>query len=292
MILAHTGTDPSTFVPVTDELALWLALAVTAFGYLGAVVAVNRAHPHNHVPRFRVVAWLAGVGVVGLALVSFVDVYADDLLSAHMVQHVLLAMVAPPLLAVGAPVTLALRTASPRVRKRYLLPVLHSRAVRALSWPPVGWIAFAAVMWFTHFSPLFEAALENETIHNLEHLLYLAAGILFWWPVVAADPSPWRWKPMPRMAYLGAQMPIHTAVGLIIYFAPVVLYPYYATVDRAWGPDPLTDQQIAGAIMWGAGDVILVGAITAVAAAWIRTEERKGRRMPGAGSSQTEGVSG
>ena len=261
------------------ELVPWVAIATAAVAYLVAVRTVNRAHPSTPVPRWRVAAWLGGVGVIGLALVSAIDVYADDLFSVHMVQHVLLAMVAPPLLALGAPVTLTLRVSSPRVRRSVLLPILHSRIVRAVSWPPVGWIALAAVMWFTHFTPLFEAALENPLIHNFEHLLYLGAGILFWWPVVGADPSPWRLKHFARAVYLGAMMPIHTAVGLAIYFAPVVLYPYYATLERTWGPEPLVDQQIAGIIMWGVGDLILVGAIMAVAAAWLRAEERRSRRQ-------------
>ncbi len=196
-----------------------------------------------------------------------------------MVQHLLLAMVAPPLLALGAPATLVLRAATPSLRRSLLLPMLHSRVVRVISWPPLGWVAFSVVMWATHFSPIFNAALENELIHSLEHLLYLTAGLLFWWPVVGADPSRWRLGPVGRMAYLAAQMPVNTAVGLVILFAPRVLYAHYATLDRGWGPDPLTDQQAAGAAMWGAGDVILLVALALAIAAWLRAEERRSRRI-------------
>jgi len=248
-------------------------------GYLVAVRIVNRAHPTTSVPRLRVAAWLAGIGVLAIALVSAIDLYADSVFSVHMVQHLLLAMVAPPLLALGAPATLALRAASPGLRRSLLLPILHSRPVRAISWPPFGWTLFAVVMWVTHFSPLFNAALEDDRLHSVEHLLYLGAGMLFWWPVIGADPIRWRLAPVWRMVYLAAQMPFSTAVGLALYFAPTVLYAHYATLNRTWGPDPFTDQQWAGIVMWGVGDVILLGALVLAIAAWLRADEKRSRSI-------------
>ncbi|MEO8639554.1 MAG: cytochrome c oxidase assembly protein [Chloroflexota bacterium] len=256
----------------------WIGIVLATALYLAAVWIVDRAHPANRVRQWRIAAWLAGVATIGLALVSAVDVYAESLFTVHMVQHLLLAMVAPPLLAFGAPVTLALRAVSVKVRRSILLPVLHSWPVRAISWPPVGWSFFAVVMWLTHFSPLFNAALENEALHSAEHLLYLVAGVLFWWPVIAADPLRWRLSPIGRMAYLAAQMPFNTAVGLAIYFAPAILYPHYASLGRTWGPDPLTDQQLAGIVMWGLGDVILLGALVLAVEAWLRADEKRSRR--------------
>lgn len=257
----------------------WVGALLLAGGYLIAVRHVNRATPRVPVPRWRMVSWLAGLTAILVALVSAVDVYAADLLTVHMVQHLLLAMVAPPLLALGAPITLLLRSASPRARHRLILPVLHSRVVRLMSSPLVAWPLFAAAMWLTHFSPLYNAALEDQTVHDAEHLVYLASGLLFWWPVVAADPSPWRLGYGARLVYIGLQMPVNTAVGLAIYFAPTVLYPHYATIERSWGPDAFTDQQIGGVVMWGAGDLLLLAAIPAVVAAWMRADARRSRRI-------------
>jgi putative membrane protein len=256
----------------------WVAALVAAAGYLIAARRVNRAHPRTPVPRWRVAAWLAGLLAILVALVSAVDVYAADLLSVHMVQHLLLAMVAPPLLALGAPITLLLRIASPRARQRVILPLLHSRVVRVIASPFVAWPVFAIAMWLTHFSPLYNAALEDPTLHVGEHMVYLAAGLLFWWPVVAADPSPRRLGWGGRLAYVVLQMPVNAAVGLAIYFAPTVLYPHYATNIRPWGPDPFTDQQIGGVLMWGAGDLLLLVAFTALVAAWMRADARRSRR--------------
>jgi putative membrane protein len=280
---AHGGSPPeptlaTIFSAWSGEPLPWVAIVAATGAYLTAVWMVDRAHPATRVPRWRIAAWLAGVAVIAVALVSAVDIYAGSLFSVHMVQHLLLAMVAPPLLALGAPVTLALRACPAYIRRTVLLPILHSRIVKAVSWPPVGWILLAVVMWATHFSPLFNAALENEALHSLEHGLYLVAGLLFWWPVIGADPIRWRLGPISRMAYLAAQMPANTAVGLAIYFAPVVLYPHYALLGRTWGPDPLTDQQIAGIVMWGVGDIIILGALVLAIAAWLRADERHSRR--------------
>jgi len=282
-VVAHGEVAPEPTLAIvlstwTGDLLPWIGVVAATVGYLAAVRIVNRRHPATRVPGWRIVAWLGGVATIAVALVSALDVYADSLFAVHMVQHLLLAMVAPPLLAFGAPVTLALRVASPTLRRAVLLPLLHSRIVKAVSWPPVGWAFFAVVMWATHFSPIFNAALENEAVHSLEHLLYLVAGLLFWWPVIGADPVRWRLSPIGRMAYLAAQMPFNTAVGLAIYFAPTILYPHYASLGRNWGPDPLTDQQLAGIVMWGVGDVILLGALVLAVEAWLRADEKRSRR--------------
>ncbi len=281
--LAHGvgAPEPTLLIALTtwspDPLP-WTAVLVAAGGYLIAVRHVNGAHPRVPVPRWQVDAWLAGLVAILVALVSAADVYAGDLLTVHMVQHLLLAMVAPALLALGAPVTLVLRIASPRARHRLILPVLHSRVVRLIASPLVAWPVFAIAMWLTHFSPLYDVALEDPMLHVVEHLVYLVSGLLFWWPVVAADPSPWRLGYGARLAYVGLQMPVNAAVGLAIYFAPTVLYPHYATIERSWGPDALSDQQIGGVLMWGAGDLLLLVAVAALVAAWMRADARRSRR--------------
>ena len=130
-------------------------------------------------------------------------------------------------------------------------------------------------MWASHFSPLFNVALENDWAHRLEHGLYLFAALLFWWPVVGPDPSPWRMRPSARVLYVGLQMPQNTFLALAIYMAAFPLYPHYTTTGRTWGPTPLEDQQMAGGIMWLGGDLLFLAAIIALVYLWIRDDERR-----------------
>ena len=151
---------------------------------------VNRRHPASRVPARRVAAFLAGLATIEVALDGIVGRYDTTLFTDHMLQHLLLMMLAAPLLALGTPITVALRAASPRVRTRWLLPILHGRAVDCiLSYPLVGFALFAGVLWVTHFSAIYELSLENNLVHYLEHGAYLFAALLFWWPMVGRDPA-------------------------------------------------------------------------------------------------------
>jgi putative copper resistance protein D len=223
-----------------------------------------------------------------VALQSPVEAYDTTFFSVHMVQHLLLTMVAAPLLAIGAPITLLLRVSSRRTRQRVILPVLHSRLVRAASFPVVTWILFAGVMWASHFTPLYDAALENELLHIAEHALYLGTAMLFWWPVVGADPSPWRLPHAARIGYLFLGMPQSSFLGLAILSAPSPLYAHYATVERTWGPTPLADQQLAGGIMWVGGDLVFLLGVVLAVWTWMRAEEAEGVRVDARLDRETE----
>jgi putative copper resistance protein D len=268
-VLLAWSIEPHVILPL---LALWLA-------YRWGVRRVNALHPANPVPRFRVWSWNAGLLVLVVALCSPIATYDTTLFSVHMVQHLLLVGIAAPLLALGAPITLLLRVSSARTRQRVILPVLHSWPLRVISFPVVTWVLFAGVMWASHFSGLYDASLDNELVHIFEHALYLGVALLFWWPVVGADPSPWRLGHPARIGYLFLGMPQSSFLGLAIYSAPAVLYAHYATLVRTWGPTPLEDQQLAGVIMWVGGDAIFLVAMILAVWVWLRAEEREGARL-------------
>lgn len=251
-----------------------LGIAAAVAWWLWAVRRVDAAHPANPVPRRQTVAFLGGMLAIAFALLSGIGAYDTALFSIHMVQHVLLMLVAAPLLALAAPVTLILRLSSSDTRRRWVLPVLHSRAMRFLAHPVSAWVMFAAMMWATHFSPLFNASLEDPLIHDLEHVLFLTGALLFWWPAVALDPAPWRMGHPARIGYLFLQMTQNTFLAVVILNAMSVLYPHYETVVRPWGLAALDDQRLAAGIMWIAGDAVFLTAILAVVAAWMRAEAR------------------
>jgi cytochrome c oxidase assembly factor CtaG len=259
------GFDPTLWLPAIATLALWQA----------CVRRVDRAHPDHRVAPARTAAFVAGVAVVLVALDSGIGRYDDTLLSDHMVQHLLLTLIAPPLLLLAGPVTLALQAAPTHVRRRWLLPMLHSRILRVLGRPAVAWMVFTAVLWGTHFSPVYELSLENDWVHDGEHLLYLASALLFWLPVVGRNPAPWRLSPAASVLYVGLQMPQMTFLALAIFMAPEPLYPYYADAARTWGPTALADQQLAGAIMWVFGDLVFIIIEMLLVIAWMRDEERR-----------------
>lgn len=280
--LAHGGTAAPPSVPAIllewrFEPVVLVALAASALIWLLLSRRVASEHPRHPHPAWRGLAFLGGLASIGLALTSPVEAYAGELFSVHMLQHLLLELVAAPLLLLGAPATLALRAASPSVR-RGLLAILHSRAVSVLSFPLLAWAIFAAVNWGWHFSTLYDLALEVSWLHDLQHLTFLGAALLFWWPVVGADPARWRLPHPVRLFYLFLAMPQNSFLGIALMSAPPTLYPHYLTNARDWGPTTAVDLNVGGMLMWVGGDVVFLLAMGLVVAAWVRAEDRRAAR--------------
>ena len=255
-----------------------LGLAALGLAWVTGLSRVHRAG--GRVSTDRLWAFATAYGVLFLALVSPVATLSEERFSVHMAQHLLLLYVAAPLLALSAPVTLALQASTPGVRQGVLLPALHSRVVRAVTHPAVAFVAFAGVMYATHFSGVYDAALRSAAVHGAEHLLYLTAAALFWWPVVRRDPVPGRFPWPARLLYLVAALPLQSFLGLAIYSSDRVLYDSYLRHGSAG--DVLADQQLAGAVMWLGGDLLNLIAIGVALAAWMRADTRETARLDAA----------
>ena len=283
VVVAHGADAPAPALPGVllawraDPFAI-AALLLAAVAYLWAVQRVNAEHPGNRQPAYRSWLFCAGLGAIAVALLSPIEAYEGSLFSVHMVQHMLLELVAAPLLLAGAPITLALRVSGPPVRRR-LLSILQSRLMHAVSFPVVAWVLFAAVNWGWHFSVLYDQALENQALHYFQHATFLGAALLFWWPVVGADPSPWRLPHPVRILYLFLAMPQNSFLGVALMSASTVLYPHYATNARSWGLPPLDDQALGGVIMWVVGDVVFLAGMMLVVVLWMRHEDRRTERL-------------
>ena len=269
MILAHgPAPDPGIwFLQWAFEPLVWGAGAASAWWYIRAA---RRVHGWS-VWRSR--SYIAGIGVAVFALSGPPAVFDTALFWVHMVQHLLLVMLAAPLLLLGAPVTLALRSESDRLRRR-LRALIEMPPIKFFGQPVVAWMLMAAVVVLTHFSAIYNAALENELVHIGEHALYISAALLFWWPVVGLDPGSSRLARPVRVVYVALTMPVQAFVGLALYSADRVLYEHYSTLQRSWGPTPLADQQLAGVVMWIGGELLAGAALAAVVVAWMREEDR------------------
>jgi len=198
-----------------------------------------------------------------------------------MIQHLLLTLVAAPLLILGTPLSVA-RHAAPASWQRPLGRALRHPIVQTLQFPVLTWSAFVAVMWGSHYSALYEAALERPLVHTLEHALYLGAALLFWMPVVAAEPSRWRMGHPLRLLYLMVAGPPNVFLALSLYQSARPLYPHYEVANLLAGGSPLADQRAGAVVMWILGGIPFLIAMLAVAAAWARHEALLARRIDAA----------
>jgi cytochrome c oxidase assembly factor CtaG len=265
-------------VPLTPVTALttWqfsplasASLVVLAGLYLAGVLAVARRHPARPWPWRRTWAFLAGLCATAVATQGYDAVYDDVLLPAHMVQHLLLIMVAPPLLIFGRPVTLLLHaTRNPwhtRVKR-----VVRSRAVAAANWPAFGVGVYSAVVAGTHLTPLI---LATGPPHDAEHVAYLVAGYLFFLPVIGSEPTRWRPSLFARYLLLLAAMPADMVTGAAYLLA------------RRFGDYSAADVHLSGLIMLAGSDVIMVALAALLAMGLVRSPDpspafRGSRRAP------------
>jgi cytochrome c oxidase assembly factor CtaG len=265
--------------PTPGRLLLsWSFNPLVTVGLLAAAVAYLQARRRLVAggvawPARRTAYFLSGIGALALALLSPVEAYDTVLFSVHVAQHMLLTMVAAPLLALGAPITLALRVAKGPTRRR-MVRVLHSPPLRVVGNPLVAWVLFTLTLYGLYFSPLFDLTLRQPLVHDLVHLHFIAVGLLFWWPLVGLDPSRWRLPHIARLLFVFLMVPFHAFLGVAIMNSGRVLAPALESFQRSWGPTPLADQQTGGAILWGAGDLIALTAVLGILISWASYEEK------------------
>lgn len=284
-VLAHaTPTDLPPPLTPASFFTTWAPEPVPLVGVLLAGAAylygVRRLHARgDRWSPVRTVLFLGpGLGIVLLATQSALAAYDTVLLSVHMVQHMLLTMVAPIFLALGAPVTLALRTLPGRGR-RALLTLLGSRVARLVTFPVVAGAIFVVNPFLLYFTGLYDLTLRNPLVHDLNHLHFLLVGCLWFWVVLGLDPLPHRPSYPFRLLGVFATLPFHAILGVTIMGATTLLgEQWYVSLARDWGPSLAEDQRLAGGILWATGDLVGLLVFGALFLQWARQSEREAVR--------------
>lgn len=259
-----------------DPVMAAVLVAVGASYLYGVWVLRRRGDSWSWARTFSFV--VLGLGTLAVATQSGLAAYDSVLLSTHMVQHMLLSMVVPIFLALGAPVTLALRTLT-RTPRGWLLRILHSRVARVLSFPAVAFALYVLSPWALYLSGWYAATLRSPFLHEMLHLHFLVVGSLFFWPLLGVDPVPGRVAYPFRMLTAFATLPFHAFLGVtVMSMSTLIAGNWYPSLHLAWGPSPAQDQQLAGGLLWGSGDFIGLVMFGVLFVQWVRQSQREAVR--------------
>jgi cytochrome c oxidase assembly factor CtaG len=280
-ILQYSSTPFTGFAQSwTFDPWIIIPLLLTAGVYLRGWRELHRRLP-GRFALWRLIAFQAGLLTIFLAVASPLHPLGELLLQFHMIQHLVLMMVAPPLLLLGAPLLPLLRGLPRPVLQRGLGLFFSSRVLQRLgqflTHPIVCLIAFTVSNVAWHLPVLYELALRSDFWHNAQHICFLGTGLLFWWPVVQPWPSRLRWPRWTMIPYLLIADIQNTALSAFLIFSERVLYPNYAAVPRLWGISVLDDQATAGAIMWVPGSLIFLIPVAILVIRWL--DSRQGPSM-------------
>ncbi|MQA80262.1 MAG: cytochrome c oxidase assembly protein [Streptosporangiales bacterium] len=284
LVLAHGGDQPLPPLTIDMVFTSWAAEPVVLIALVVAALlygwGVYRLHRRGVTwSRWRSLFWLAGLTVIFTATSSSVGVYDTTLFSVHTVQHMMLQMFAPVPLALAAPVTLALR-ALPTGGRKALVTVLHSRVARVVTHPLVAFALFVTATFGLYYTPLYEATLRYEWLHNLNHVHFIVLGCLLYFTLLGLDPLP---NPLPfihRFLLIIFAGVSHVVLGIpIMMGGQVFAEDFYRDLGRTWGPTLIADQQTGGAILWALGDVTVMLFLLGFLAQWVRSDVRDARRI-------------
>ena len=256
-----------------------LALIVAALLlYLWGVRRNNALHPRHRWSLGKTIAWIGALVTTGFAIFSFVGVYDGELFWDHMVQHLLLIMVAAPLYAIASPLELAWRATSGTAHL-VITEGLRSPVAKFFGHPAVAFVLYAVLIPLSHLTSWYNLTLEHESVHNAEHLVFLIVGYLFWRQIFGTDPNAYRLYPALQFFYLFLAIPIDTFSGLSLAGESHEIFPAYFATHRSWGPSYVADLHIGGTIMWVLGDTLMLWPMIPVALRWLHMEERKADRI-------------
>ncbi len=276
--------------PTLERLIAWhpqplpLAPVLCLFALVSYAAGVLRLRRRgDRWPPLRTAAWTAGVAACAAVTCTGVGGYGMEMFSVHMVQHMVLSMLAPILLLLGAPLTLALRALPAAGRGRtgpreLLVRLLHSRFARVVSSPLFTLPLFIASLYGLYFTPLFDLAMRSWLGHEIMLAHFVAVGLLFFWPIVGADPAPHRPAHPLRMLELFMGMPFHAFFGIAVMMAGAPIVGFFAHPPGSLHLNVVSDQTTGGGIAWAFGEVPTMLVLAALFAQWYRDDVRRAAR--------------
>ena len=261
----------------SPPIGLTTTLLLVALVYIRGWFIIRRTR-QTQFPVWRLAAFLLGLGTIWIAIASPLDGFADALLSAHMVEHLLLMSFVPPLVLFGLPVVPLLRGLPRNVRNGVLGPLVRNRLLRQLChWltnPLVAWIAMNVMFLGWHIPAAYDFALEHEHWHEVEHLCFLGTSVLFWWPIVRPWPMNGRRLGWFMLPYLVAADIVNTILSAFLAFCDRPVYGYYLKQPNAFHISPLTDQRAGAAAMWVVGSMVFLLPVVIVTARLLQPSQR------------------
>jgi len=282
LVGVYDGPGPLTWGSVVTawepRAAVLIPLVVSGAVYLYAAQRLRARGDRWSIGRD--IAFIGGgLGTIAYATLGWMGVYDDTLFWAHMAQHMVLSMVSPIFLALGAPVTLALRTLPPRPR-RALKSFLTSLPAKIIINPLVGFALVFGTPFVLYETGLYQQTLMHDWLHNLLHVHFVLAGCLFFWPIVGVDPVPNRLPYPMRLLLLCVSLPAHAWLGVSIMSQNAIIAgDYYRALGRPWPPSLGQDQTIGGGLLWAAGDLVGLLVFAALLVQWSRADDREAARI-------------
>jgi len=213
-------------------------------------------------PEWRLYSFLLGLFTLWIAIASPIDGFADALLSAHMMQHLLLMSAVPPLVLLGSPVVPFLRGLPRPFVKRVLGPLFRFqpllRVGRFLTKPVVAWLAMNLTFLLWHAPAAYDSALDNEQVHRVEHICFLTTSLMFWWPVIQPWPARHHNFGWGMLLYLISADFVNTALSAFLAFCDRPVYSYYLTAPNPFQVNPVSDQMVGAVVMWVLGSMVFL----------------------------------
>lgn len=249
------------------------------FLYVLGVRRFNRITLRHSWPIYRTVSFIAGLIAISIAIMSFIGVYDDVLFWDHMVQHIILVMVAGPLLAIGSPFALMARATRGSSAHSWIVRILRAPLSRFIGSPLVAFVLYAIVIPISHLTSFYNLTLTNEPAHNFEHLMFVVVGYLFWRQIYGVEPVVHRLHYGMKLIFLFLAVPVDTFTGLALTQTNHEIFPAYLAMHRTWGPSLVEDLHIGGTIMWVFGDSLMTLGMAPVARQWFHAEERRAVRI-------------